>query len=72
LELLREICLQLGDPPASNSMAKVLALIRGLLTDIASKKQIPFLLVDEAHLLRLDVFAQHPDALPPKERPMSW
>lgn len=58
LELLRQICLQLGDPPSSNSMAKMLALIRGLLTDIASKKQIPVLIVDEAHLLRLDVFAQ--------------
>lgn len=58
LELLRQICLQLGDPPTSNSMAKMLALIRGLLTDIASKRQIPVLLVDEAHLLRLDVFAQ--------------
>lgn len=58
LELLRQICLQLGDPPSSNSMAKMLALIRGLLIDIASKKQIPVLIVDEAHLLRLDVFAQ--------------
>jgi type II secretory pathway predicted ATPase ExeA len=36
----------------------MLALIRGLLTDITSKKQIPVLIIDEAHMLRLDVFAQ--------------
>jgi len=58
MELLRQICFQLGDPPASNSMAKMLSLIRGLLTDITAKKQLPVLLIDEAHLLRLDVFAQ--------------
>jgi general secretion pathway protein A len=58
MELLRQVCFQLGDPPASNSMAKMLSLIRGLLTDITAKKQVPVLLIDEAHLLRLDVFAQ--------------
>ena len=46
LELLRQICFLLGDPPASNSAAKMLALIRGLLTDITSKKQVPLLLID--------------------------
>ena len=58
LELLRQICFLLGDTPISNSGAKMLALIRGLITDITSKKQIPVLIVDEAHMLRLDVFAQ--------------
>jgi type II secretory pathway predicted ATPase ExeA len=58
MELLRQICLALGDPPASNSVAKMLALIRNLLTEITGKKQVPVLLIDEAHLLRLDVFAQ--------------
>lgn len=58
LELLRQVCFHLGDPPTSNSLAKMLSLIRGLLADITSKKQIPVLLIDEAHLLRLDVFAQ--------------
>jgi general secretion pathway protein A len=58
LELLRQICFQLGDPPASNSVAKMLSLIRNLLGDITAKKQVPVLLIDEAHLLRLDVFAQ--------------
>jgi general secretion pathway protein A len=58
LELLRQICFLLGDPPASNSAAKMLHLIRNLLSDITAKKQIPLLLIDEAHLLRLEVFAQ--------------
>ena len=58
LELLRQICFLLGDPPASNSAAKMLALIRSLLIEITSRKQTPLLLLDEAHLLRLDVFAQ--------------
>ena len=58
MELLRQICIALGDPPMSNSIAKMVALVRTLLLDIASKKQIPVLLIDEAHLLRLDVFDQ--------------
>ena len=58
MELLRQVCIALGDPPMSNSIAKMVALVRALLLDIASKKQIPVLLIDEAHLLRLDVFDQ--------------
>jgi type II secretory pathway predicted ATPase ExeA len=58
MELLRQLCIALGDPPASNSIAKMLALVRALLVDITSKKQVPVLIVDEAHLLRLDVFDQ--------------
>jgi general secretion pathway protein A len=58
LELLRQICFLLGDPPASNSPAKMLHLIRSLLSDVTAKKQIPVLLIDEAHLLRLEVLAQ--------------
>lgn len=58
MELLRQICIALGDLPMSNSIAKMITLVRSLLVDIASKKQVPVLLIDEAHLLRLDVFAQ--------------
>ena len=58
MELLRQICIALGDPPTSNSIAKMVALVRSLLMDIAGKKQTPVLLIDEAHLLRLDVFDQ--------------
>ena len=58
LELLRQVCLGLGAPPVTNSVTRLLALIRDCLCDITAKKQVPVLLIDEAHLLRLDVFAQ--------------
>jgi type II secretory pathway predicted ATPase ExeA len=58
LELLRQICFLLGDPSPSNSVARMLHIIGGLLADITAKKQVPLLLIDEAHLLRLDLFAQ--------------
>jgi len=58
LELLRQVCLQLGAPPVTNSTARLLALIREALGDICAKKQIPLLLLDEAHLMRLEVFAE--------------
>ncbi len=58
MEFLKQVCLALGDPPSSNSPAKTLALVRSMLSDITAKKRVPVLLVDEAHLLRLAVFAQ--------------
>lgn len=58
VELLRQIGMALGDPPMSRSIAKMTAMVRNLLLDITGKKQIPVLLIDEAHLLRLDVFDQ--------------
>lgn len=58
MELLRQICMALGDMPTSISIAKMLALVRSLLLDIAGKRQTPVLLIDEAHVLRLDVFDQ--------------
>lgn len=58
LELLRQICLELGAPPPSNSAAKLMRTIRELLCSIVEKKRIALLLIDEAHLMRLDVFAQ--------------
>jgi len=58
MELLRQICIQAGDPPASNSIARMLTTVRAVLTDLAAKKQVPVLIIDEAHILRLDVFAQ--------------
>jgi type II secretory pathway predicted ATPase ExeA len=58
LELLRQICLELGAWPLSNSMAKLMKTIRELLGNITAKKQIPLLIFDEAHLMRLDILAQ--------------
>jgi general secretion pathway protein A len=58
VELLRQICFAFGAPPLSNSSAKLYQLVRELLQGVAEKKQIPLLIVDEAHLLRTEVFAQ--------------
>ena len=57
LDLLRQICLEMGAPPRS-SLAVLSRTVRDLLTDIRRKKQTPLLVVDEAHLLRFEVFAQ--------------
>jgi len=58
LELLRQICLGLGAPPTTNSVTRLLAIIRDSLSDILTRKQTPLLLIDEAHLMRLEVFAE--------------
>jgi type II secretory pathway predicted ATPase ExeA len=58
VELLRQICFAFGAPPLSSSSAKLYQLVRELLQGVAEKKQIPVLIVDEAHLLRTEVFAQ--------------
>ena len=57
LDLLRQICLEMGTPPRS-SLAVLSRTVRDLLTEIRRKKQTPLLVVDEAHLLRIEVFAQ--------------
>ncbi len=58
LELLRQVCLGLGAPPVTNSVMRLPALIRDSLCDITAKKQVPLLLIYEAHLMRLEVFAE--------------
>ena len=57
LDPLRQICLEFGSP-ARSSLAVLTRNVRELLLDIRLKKQIPLLVVDEAQLLRLEVFAQ--------------
>jgi general secretion pathway protein A len=56
LELLRQMCLELG-VPSSSSAARLFKNLRDLLMDTVQKNQLIVLLVDEAHLLRLEVFA---------------
>ena len=58
VELLRQICFAFGAPPLSSSSAKLYQLVRELLRGVVEKKQIPVLIVDEAHLLRTEVFSQ--------------
>lgn len=57
LDLLRQLCLELGSPPRS-SLAVLSRTVRDLLAAIKRKKQTPLLVVDEAHLMRFEVFAQ--------------
>ena len=52
LELLRQICLEFGAPPPSNSTAKLMRTIRELLCSIAEMRQVAVLLIDEAHCLQ--------------------
>jgi type II secretory pathway predicted ATPase ExeA len=58
LELMRQICLELGAVPVSNSIAKLMKNVRDLLSNINAKKQVPLLIIDESHLMRLDILAQ--------------
>ena len=51
------ICLEMGSP-ARSSLAVLNRTVRDLLVEIRSKKQTPLLIIDEAHLLRFEVFAQ--------------
>jgi len=58
VELLRQICFAFGAPPLSSSSAKLYQLVRELLHGVTDKKQTAVLVIDEAHLLRTEVFAQ--------------
>lgn len=58
LEFLRQISHELGAPPASNSISRLMKTIRELLSNVTAKKQRPIIIIDEAHLLRLELFAQ--------------
>lgn len=58
LELYRQLCMALGVASRSFSSAQLTATIRACLQDILAKRQTPVLIIDEAHLLRLEVFTQ--------------
>jgi type II secretory pathway predicted ATPase ExeA len=58
LEFLRQICLELGAPPIGNSIARLTRTIRESLSNVAAKKQRPLIIIDEAHLMRLELLAQ--------------
>jgi type II secretory pathway predicted ATPase ExeA len=57
-ELLKQICFGLGVESKSLSISTLMKTIRALILEIAARKQTPVLLLDEANLLRLEVFAQ--------------
>lgn len=57
-ELYRQLCIALGVENPSSSRSYLTKTLRRLLGDIVAKKQAAVLVVDEAHLLRLEVFAE--------------
>jgi general secretion pathway protein A len=57
-ELYRQLCTALGVENPSSSRSYLTRTLHRLLFDIVAKKQLPLLVLDEAHLLRLDVFAE--------------
>lgn len=57
-ELLRQIILSFGAECRTHSVAILIKTVRDLITEVVQKKQTPVLLVDEAHLLRLELFNQ--------------
>lgn len=58
IEVYRQITLALSAETTASSISRVSKLIRSLIAEIAARKERPILVIDEAHLLRLEVFAQ--------------
>ena len=58
LELLKQILLSLQVESRSLSITLLTKTLRTLLSEITAKKQQPVLIIDEAHLMRIEVFSQ--------------
>jgi type II secretory pathway predicted ATPase ExeA len=58
IEMLRQICMGFGVASSNTSVVKLARLIRDVVTETAQKKQVPVLVIDEANLVRLEVFAE--------------
>lgn len=58
METYRQIGLALNVETRSPSLTTVIKTVRAVLSEIALRKEIPVLFIDEAHLIRLEVFAQ--------------
>ncbi len=57
-EILKQICFGLNVESKSLSISTLMKTIRGVVAEIVGRKQTPVLVIDEANLMRLDVFAQ--------------
>jgi len=58
IEMLRQICIGLDIPHTVMSLAKLSKMIRDVVAETAQRKQVPVLVIDEANLMRLEVFAE--------------
>ena len=57
-EFLRHIAYVLGVDRITSSITTLLRVTRKMIRELTARKQIPLLIIDEAHLLRPEVFAQ--------------
>jgi type II secretory pathway predicted ATPase ExeA len=58
LEMLRQIATALQIDNKAGSLTRISKQIRNVVCEIAARKEKPVLIIDEAHLLRLEVFTQ--------------
>lgn len=58
IEMLRQICIGLDISHSVNSLSKLAKIIRDMVSETAQRKQVPVLVIDEANLIRLEVFAE--------------
>jgi type II secretory pathway predicted ATPase ExeA len=58
VEVFRQICICLDINWNSTSLTKLMHTIRETVAEIAKRRQVPVLIIDEASLLRIEVFAQ--------------
>jgi type II secretory pathway predicted ATPase ExeA len=58
IELYKQICYALDMDARTSSKARLTKIIRASLMELIQKKQKPVLIIDEASLIRLDVFAE--------------
>jgi general secretion pathway protein A len=58
IEMLRQICICLDIECRTHSIAILIKTIKNILAEITQKKQMPVLIIDEAQLMRIEVFAQ--------------
>lgn len=58
MELYRQIALALNLEIRVTSVSFVTKAVRTVISEIAQRKEIPVIIIDEAHLIRLEVFAQ--------------
>jgi len=58
IEVLKQVCMALEVEWTSISLAKLMRTVRGVIAEIGKRRQVPVLIIDEASLLRIEVFAQ--------------
>jgi len=57
-DFLRQICQGFDVDGQTNSLARLTGTLRTAIVEISQRKQVPVLIIDEASLMRLEVFAQ--------------